>query len=91
MKNIRIFEILLKIAYLAMSLYLLMTSISSESNAIFIAISLLLGITLISNSKYPSYTYPARYKYNNRVIIMRRIEGGLIIAFAVVLAYAAFA
>jgi hypothetical protein len=87
----RIIEILLKLAFLAISAYMVIVSLSHESFNAFLIVSVLLGLTLIFNRNHPSYKYLADYKYNNRVIMMRRIEGILILAFAAVAGYIAFA
>ncbi len=87
----KITEIILKLAYLAISAYMLVAGLSHESFVAFILVSILLGSVLLVNTKHPSYTYPANYPYNNRVIFMRRVEGALILAFAAVSLYIAYA
>lgn len=73
------------------SAYFLIMGISHESITAFLIVSVLLGLTLLLNTKHPSYIYPLGYEYNRRVIIMRRIEGGLMLVFAAVVSYVAFA
>ncbi len=84
-------EIILKLAYLAISAYMLIAGLSHESFGAFLLVSVLLGLTLLLNTRHPSYIYPADYKYNNRVIFMRRIEGVLILTFTAVALYIAYA
>lgn len=87
----RIIEIILKLAFLAVSAYMTFGGLSHESFSAFLLVSVLLGFTLIFNQKHPSYAYPAGYQYASRVTLMRRIEGILILAFACAAAYVAFA
>lgn len=78
----RILEIILKLAYLAASVYLFVAGISHTAIIVFLVASVLLGIVLIFNQKHPSYRYPTNYPKYNRVILMRRVEGVLILLFA---------
>ncbi len=87
----RITEILLKLAFLAISAYMIIVGLSHESFNAFLLVSVLLGLMLILNTKNPSYRYPADYKFNRRVLMMRRVEGVIIIAFALYASYVAFA
>lgn len=79
----RLIEITLKLAYLGIAIVILVAGISHESINAFLLVSFMLGVTLLINTEHPSYKYPVGYKYNNRVIAMRRIEGVIIILFAI--------
>ena len=81
----KIIEIILKLAFLALAIVLFATSsfVSAWLTA-FLAVSLLLGLVLIFN-KHESYGYPAGYSRMGRVYFLRRIEGVILIAFAVII------
>ena len=83
----RIIEIILKAMFLIGGIALIWSNslIGTVWSCIFLAVCILLGVVLIFNKKHPSYTYPANYRYNNRVIAMRRVEGVILIIFAVVM------
>ncbi|HEX7724361.1 MAG TPA: hypothetical protein VF438_01325 [Candidatus Paceibacterota bacterium] len=82
--NIRYKEIILKILFFVGIVYVLATkqvSVASQSFLIVLAIGFILGIILIYNKQDPSYRYPKNYRHNNRVLIMRKIEGILLVVF----------
>lgn len=79
----RIIEIILKLAFLALAIVLFATSnFASAWLTAFLIVSLVLGIVLIFNKK-ESYRYPANYPRMKSVYIMRRIEGVILIAFSI--------
>jgi hypothetical protein len=81
----RIIEIILKLAFLALATVLFATSnFTSPWLTAFLIVSLVLGFVLIFN-KHESYNYPAGYPRMKNVYIMRSIEGGLLIGFSIFL------
>lgn len=81
----RIIEIILKLAFLALAIVLFVTSsFASAWLTAFLVVSLLLGIVLIFNKK-ESYRYPVDYPKMKSVYMMRRIEGIILIGFSVFL------
>lgn len=81
----RYIEIILKLAFLALAIVLFATSIfTSTWLTPFLAVSLVLGIVLFFN-KHESYGYPAGYSKMNRVYLMRKVEGILLVAFSVIM------
>lgn len=74
------FEILLKIIFAALAIFLVITgNITSMWFCLFLLISFILGIVLIFNKK-ESYSYKNPKK---GVFVTRRIEGVLLIIFSV--------
>ncbi len=79
----RIFEIILKLLFLLGSIYSIKSEIVSTPFLItFLIVCLVLGIVLIFN-KDSSYNYPQ----TKRDLIIRKIEGGLLIIFSLSLYY----
>jgi hypothetical protein len=77
-------EIVFKLTFLALAIVLFVTKdIPSLYFYAFLAMSLILGIVLFFN-KHESYGYPAWYPKMNRVYMIRKIEGVLLVAFSVV-------
>lgn len=77
-------EIILKLAFLALAIVLFVTkAIPSVSFYSFLIVSLVLGAVLIFN-KHESYSYPAGYPKMNRVYMLRRIEGLVLVVFSIV-------
>ncbi len=76
-------EIVLKVSFIILAFALIVTSnVDNLGLWCFLAVCFGLGIVLIVNKKHPSYTYPKKYKYHNRIFAMRRIEGLLLVIFA---------
>ena len=79
----RIFEIILKLLFLLGSIYSIKSEIVSTPFLItFLIVCLVLGIVLIFN-KDSSYNYPQ----TKRDLIIRKIEGGLLIIFSLSVYY----
>ncbi|MES2216065.1 MAG: hypothetical protein V4481_02105 [Patescibacteria group bacterium] len=77
------FEIVLKILFVAGAVtFFLDRNTFWDSICYFLAVCLVLGITLIFNKKKQSYGY----KLAKREIVMRRVEGIVLVVFAVVFA-----
>lgn len=77
----RIFEIILKLAFFLSSMYFVAARpFDATCFTAFLVLSLILGIVLIFN-KDSSYDYPQTKKD----YFIRRIEGGVLIAFAVII------
>ena len=73
-------EILLKLAFLILSVYIIVSkNVMSHWFLALLVVALLLGITLIFNKKQ-SYNYPSNWPKLNRVFLLRRIEGILLVA-----------
>ena len=76
-------EIILKLAFLALSIYIIVSkNVMSDWFLALLAVALLLGITLIFNKKQ-SYNYPSNWPRLNRVFLLRRIEGALLVICSV--------
>jgi hypothetical protein len=76
-------EITLKLCFLILAVALLWTkNVIGFGLWSFLLVSITLGVVLIINKKHPSYTYPKNYKRNDRVLMMRRLEGILLVLFA---------
>ncbi len=76
----RYFEIILKLAFVVSAGILMYTkTIPSAWFCTFLIVSLILGVTLIFN-KQASYNFPQ----SKRDLIIRRIEGGLLVVFVLV-------
>ncbi|MEI8249445.1 MAG: hypothetical protein WCG07_03045 [Candidatus Taylorbacteria bacterium] len=76
----RSLEITLKICFLILSVFILVTNNVLNSGLLaLLLVSFILGIVLIINKKHPSYRH-ARAKSD---FIMRKIEGVALIVFAV--------
>ena len=74
-------ELLLKIVFLADSIYFIVTkSLDSESFLAFLLLTLILGIILIFNKK-ASYNF----KQTKRDLMLRHIEGVIMIAFSAII------
>lgn len=79
----RIFEIILKLLFLLGSIYSIKSEIVSTPFLItFLIVCLVLGIVLIFN-KDSSYNYPQ----TKRDLIIRKIEGSLLIVFSLFVFY----
>ena len=77
------FEIFLKLAFLVLSIYIIVSkNVMSHWFMALLVVALLLGITLIFNKKM-SYNYPANWPRLNRVYLTRRIEGVLLVVCSV--------
>jgi len=80
----QIIEIILKLAFLALSIYFIATGqIFNHWFMILVYVGLILGLVLIFN-KHESYGYPKNYPKMNRVYLMRRIEGAILIIGALI-------
>jgi hypothetical protein len=78
-------EIILKLAFLLLAIVLFVTkAFISPWFFAFLVVSFVLGIVLLFN-KHESYGYPVGYPKMNRVYLIRRIEGALLILFSVVI------
>lgn len=76
------FEIVLKLGFLANAVYLFMIKdVTSLWFYLILFVSLTLGLVLIFN-KDSSYNY----KQTNKDYSMRRIEGGTLVAFSIIIA-----
>lgn len=76
-------EIILKLAFLVLSVYVIISkNVMSHWFIALLVVALLLGITLIFNKKQ-SYNYPTNWPKLNRVFLIRRIEGALLIVCSV--------
>jgi hypothetical protein len=79
------FEIILKIAFLALAIYVIATrQVFGEAFMILTYIAFILGVVLIFNKKQ-SYNYPANYPKIKNVFMMRRIEGIILVLCALVI------
>lgn len=78
-------EILLKLAFLALSIYIIVSkNVMSHWFMSLLIVALILGITLIFNKKQ-SYNYPTNWPKLNRVFLIRRIEGVLLVICSIVM------
>ena len=76
-------EIILKISFILLAFALIATGdVINVGLWCFLVTCFGLGVVLIINKKSPSYTYPKKYKYHNRIFAMRRIEGLLLVIFS---------
>ena len=81
----RIIEIILKLAFLVLAIFVIATQqVFGQWFMWLVYVGFLLGLILIFNKK-ESYGYPADYPKMSRVYLMRRIEGALLIAGALVI------
>ena len=81
----KIIEIILKLAFLALAIMFFATSnFTSPWFTVFLAICFILGFVLIFN-KHESYGYPAGYPKMKNVYMMRQIEGVLLVVFSVII------
>ena len=79
----RITEIILKLAFLVLSVYIIVTeNVMSDWFMALLVTALFLGIVLIFNKKQ-SYRYPANWPKLGRVFMLRRIEGCLLVIVSV--------
>ena len=86
----RILEIILKLAFLVGAIFLIVTQeAKGQIFSLFLLVCVLLGITLIFN-KRESYWYPKNYPKMKGVYLTRRIEGGLLIIFALIVGSALY-
>jgi len=80
----KIIEIILKLAFLTLSIYFISTGqIFNHWFMILVYVGLVLGLVLIFN-KHESYGYPKDYPKMNRVYLMRRIEGVILVIGALI-------
>jgi hypothetical protein len=78
------FEIILKLLFVAgMVSYYGFREFFWAQIGYFLVISALLGLSLIFNTKHQSYGY----QLSRREIILRRIEGGILVVFSIVFTY----
>lgn len=83
----RYIEILLKLAFLILGLFLIFTKdLGNACLSLFLIVSILLGVVLMLN-KNMSYRYPAKFKHFDRLILIRRVEGALLIVFGATMSY----
>jgi hypothetical protein len=79
----RIIEIILKLAFLALSVYLIVTQdVMSHWFMALLVTALILGVVLIFNKKQ-SYRYPVNWPKLDRVFMLRRVEGFLLVIASV--------
>lgn len=80
-------EILLKLAFLALSIYVIATrQVFGDAFMILAYVALILGVVLIFNKKQ-SYDYPANYPKIKNVFAMRKIEGIILVLSALVVLF----
>jgi hypothetical protein len=78
------FEIILKLAFLALSIIVIATGqVFGHWFIALVYVGLVLGLVLIFN-KHESYGYPKNYPKMNRVYWIRRIEGTILIIGALI-------
>jgi len=78
----RTIEIILKLTFLALSIYVIATGqVFGHWFMALVYVGLVLGLVLIFN-KHESYGYPAGYPKMNRVYFTRRLEGVLLVVAA---------
>jgi uncharacterized membrane protein len=77
----RILEIILKLAFLVLSIYFIATqSVLAPSFNILLIVCIMLGVVLLLNFHKPSY----KFKHSKEDFYLRHIEGGILILFAVI-------
>ena len=83
----RYIEIILKLAFLGLSIFLMVyrSTVSVPVINIFLLICIFLGIVLLFN-KDASY----HFKQTKKDLMMRRFEGGILIVFAIVMSTSLF-
>ncbi len=75
----RTIEIILKLAFLALAIYVIAAGqVFTHWLVWLMDVGLVLGLVLIFNKK-ESYGYPKDYPKINRIYMIRRIEGALLI------------
>ena len=80
----KIIEIILKLAFLALAIYVIATGqVFGHWFMALVYVGFALGLVLIFN-KHESYGYPAGYPKIKRVYLMRRIEGAILVVGALV-------
>ena len=79
----RYIEIILKVLFLAGSIFAIKSETVSHIFLImYLGLCLVLGIVLLFNKK-GSYRYPTDYPRMKSVYMMRKVEGVLLIAFSI--------
>ncbi|MDE2188104.1 MAG: hypothetical protein KGJ35_00040 [Patescibacteria group bacterium] len=80
----KIIEIILKLTFLVLAIYVIATGqVFGQWFMWLVYTAFILGIVLIFN-KHESYGYPTNYPKMNRVFLIRRIEGVILVAGALV-------
>ena len=80
----KIIEIILKLTFLALSIVVIATGqVFGHWFMALVYVGLVLGLVLIFNM-HESYGYPKNYPKMNRVYLIRRIEGALLVIGALI-------
>jgi hypothetical protein len=81
----RYIEIFVKLLFLGLAIFIFVTNaFLTLWLLIFLETSFLLGFVLVLN-KEESYRYPPGYPKMNRVYLMRKIEGLILILFSIII------